>query len=374
MQNKITHFIGSIQDGGAETLVKEYSLLIDQSRFDTSIIIIRKNCNTANDRILSESGIKIIPIFKSNYLPIKIIQKLNYWWYIPYRLNKIIRSQNTDILHIHLTLLHYVDKVSKKLKNTKLFYTCHSEPKVLLSGARMYEYKAAKHLITENELRMIALHDDMRQEINEMFGINNTVVIRNGIDFDRFRNISETRDQVRNNLSIPQEAFVIGHVGRFHEVKNHAFLIDVFSEICRQRDDAFLLLVGDGPLRTSVENKLNSIGLQGKYLILSHRSDIPELMRAMDVFVFPSLYEGLGIALIEAQVSGLRCIASDTIPEEAFKTESAVPMSLDSPASEWCRVILDDSIKGVAHGNIEDYDMNKEIKRLEKLYLGELDG
>ena len=205
-----------------------------------------------------------------------------------------------------------------------------------------------------------------------MFVIDNTVVIRNGIDFNRFRNVAITREQERAVLNIPADAFVVGHVGRFHEVKNHTFLVDVFGEVCKKNKNAFLLLVGDGALKKSVEDKLDRLGYNGRYLILSHRSDIPELMRAMDVFVFPSLYEGLGLVLIEAQVSGLRCIVSDAVPTEAFQTDLAVPVSLSEPASKWCDIILDDSIKGVAHGNIEDYDMNKEIKRLEKLYLGEL--
>lgn len=93
-------------------------------------------------------------------------------------------------------------------------------------------------------------------------------------------------------------------------------------------------------------------------------------MKAMDVFVFPSLYEGFGIALIEAQVSGLRCVVSDAVPRQAFQSELAVPMSLHASPEAWGEVILDDSIRGEYEGSIADYDMNQEIKRLEKLYLG----
>jgi glycosyltransferase involved in cell wall biosynthesis len=129
-------------------------------------------------------------------------------------------------------------------------------------------------------------------------------------------------------------------------VKNHEFLVEIFNELVKRKDNAFLLLVGAGRLKENIEMKLHNYGLDGKYLILSHRSDIPEIMKAMDVFVFPSLYEGLGIVLIEAQVSNLRRIVS-----------------------EWCDVILDDSIKGKNNGDINTYDMNKKIKRLEELYL-----
>ena len=370
MKHNIIELTFSMADGGAETLVKDYSLLLDNDNFNVIVVVKRKTPSSANYKILSENNIQIISVFSHNSLLFKVVQKLNEWWYIPFKLKRIFKSVDPEIIHIHLGLLHFLSPIYDSLKNIKLFYTCHSEPRVHLVPKK--ENKAAKKLITNNNLQMIALHDDMRKEINDMFVIDNTVVIRNGIDFNRFRNVAITREQERAVLNIPADAFVVGHVGRFHEVKNHTFLVDVFGEVCKKNKNAFLLLVGDGALKKSVEDKLDRLGYNGRYLILSHRSDIPELMRAMDVFVFPSLYEGLGLVLIEAQVSGLRCIVSDAVPTEAFQTDLAVPVSLSEPASKWCDIILDDSIKGVAHGNIEDYDMNKEIKGLEKLYLGEL--
>ena len=378
MKKNVAELIVSILDNGAETLVKDYALMLDKNKFNTAIIVLYRNTDTANDRLLTQKGVKIIPILKKRYsfLPLRLVQRLNYWWYVPYKLGKILKEEEIEILHVHMALLRYVKKISKQIKSKsmKLLYTCHSKPERYLSDKRKDENKAAKYLIGYHQLQIIALHDDMRKEINQIFGINSTVVIRNGIDFNRFRNISETREQIRKSLNIPENAFVIGHVGRFEKIKNHTFLVDVFSELCKRKENAFLLLVGAGELKRQIEEKLNSLGLQGKYLILSHRSDIPQLMKAMDVFVFPSLFEGLGIVLIEAQVSGLRCIVSDAVPEEAFKTELAVPVSLKKTPAEWCDVILDESVKGKVNGNIEDYDMNKEIKRLESLYLGEWHG
>lgn len=375
MKCNIAEFISTIQDGGAETLVKDYMLLLDKSKFNPVVIVLGRRMDTANDKILSNSGVKIVSVYKScptNWPFVKrVIRKLNEWWYVPYRLNKILKQEYIDVLHIHLTLLHYVKKISKYIKNIKLLYTCHNEPKLLLSGKRMYENKAARYLIKHDNLQMIALHDDMRREINEMFCIDNTVVIRNGIDFNRFKDVFENKKNIQNALDIPAGAFVVGHVGRFSEQKNHNFLVDVFFELCNRKSNAFLLMIGAGELKQEIENKLNALGLKNKYLILSNRSDIPQLMKAMDVFVFPSLYEGLGIVLIEAQVSEIKCIVSDTVPKEAFKTELVIPLSLNKTAAEWCDAILDDSVKGQPNGDINDYDMNNEIKRLEKLYLGE---
>lgn len=374
---KVAEFIFTIQDNGAETLVKDYVLMLDKSKIDPIVIVVLRRRNTANDKILSESDAKIFSIynlFNGNSLIDRIFRKITGWWYIPYRLKKIIHNENIDVLHIHLPLMHYVKKISKALQSVRCFYTCHSEPRLLLSEKRKYENTAAKYLIMHNNLQMIALHENMRMEINKMLGINNTIVIRNGVDFNRFKNIAETCNEIRASISIPSDAFVVGHVGRFDECKNHDFLADVFAELCKREKNAFLFMIGAGELKLHIENKLDSYGLKGRYLVLSHRSDIPLLMKAMDVFVFPSPNEGLGIVLIEAQLSGLRCIISDTVPDEAFQTELAVPMSLKAPISSWCNAILDNSLKGKKSGNIEDYDMNKEIRKLENIYLGESHG
>lgn len=366
----VAQFIGTIQDGGAETLVKDYALLLNKSLIKCIVIVLYRNNKTANDTILSNNKIKIVPIYnKTDSLFIKLIRKLNNWWYPYFRLKKIIKKENVEVLHVHLSFLHYVKKIAKSIKNVKLFYTCHSLPEKLIGKNCLKENSAAKYLLKNNDLQIIALHEEMRKEINSMFGINNTIVIRNGINFDRFKNIKETKENIRTTLNIPVNAFVVGHVGRFSVVKNHSFLVDIFCEVLLKKPDAFLLLIGDGEKKQEIENKLINLGLQNKYLILSNRSDIPQLLRAMDVFVFPSLYEGLPISLIEAQVSEIRCIASDKVPKETFKTQFAVPVSLEKSSEEWCRIILDNTIRGSINGNIEDYDMNKEIRRLENFYL-----
>jgi glycosyltransferase, group 1 family len=370
---KVAQFIGCIQDGGAETLVKDYALLLDKEKFDVVIITRWKGIGTANYKILENSGIKMISLYPSNSIIYKVFNHIFGGIYIPHKLYKIIRKEKIKVLHGHLPCLHNISPISNKIRDLRIFYTCHNLPKLLLSGKRRKEGIAAKKLFKNNDFRVISLHDDMRKEINKMFGTDNTVVIRNGINFKRFQNVEESKDEIRKNLGIPQNAYVLGHIGRFENVqKNQSFLVDVFNEICRQKENAFLLLIGEGDSKRQIEEKLNRLGLLGKYLILSNRSDIPQLLKAMDVFVFPSRFEGLGIVLIEAQVSGLRCIVSDVVPSEAFQTELAVPISLNESAERWAEIILDDSIKGKANENIEDYDMNREIKRLEKLYLGEL--
>ncbi len=142
-------------------------------------------------------------------------------------------------------------------------------------------------------------------------------VLYYGIDFAPFAQPVDPRE-VRLELGIPLDAFVIGHVGRFDLQKNHDFLVDIAAETHRLNPTTWLLLVSDGRLRPQIERKVENLGIRDRVTFAGLRSDVPRLMLgAMDVFLFPSLYEGLGIVIIEAQAAGLRCIYSDAIPPEA---------------------------------------------------------
>lgn len=127
-------------------------------------------------------------------------------------------------------------------------------------------------------------------------------------------------------------------------------------------------MIGAGETVMEINKQIEEYNLSDKVIILSNRTDILILMKIMDVFVFPSITEGLGIALIEAQVSGIRCVASSSVPQEAFITNLATPLKLDAPISEWVSVVLDDTIKGPYNKKIENYDINNEINRLASLY------
>lgn len=249
--------------------------------------------------------------------------------------------------------------------NTLVWY---SIPERYFGNAHVKQTKAAKYLIKNHGLRMIALHDDMKDELDRIFGINNTITIKNGIDLNKYK-ISETKQEIRDALGIPREAFVVGNVGRFIEIKNHLFLIDIFNEIKKINMAAHLLLIGDGQLREAIQNKIQLLKLSDSVTILSHRDDVPRLMKAMDVFIFPSKVEGFGIVTIEAQAAGLRCLISEAVPSSAYVSELAIPMSLNATADEWANVALDRNAASNYQNRIVEYDMNREIKKLEKLYL-----
>jgi glycosyltransferase involved in cell wall biosynthesis len=136
-----------------------------------------------------------------------------------------------------------------------------------------------------------------------------------------------------------EDSFVVGHIGRFIDAKNHGFLLEIFQEVLRREPHAKLLLIGDGPNRKAIEEKIELLKLGQAVIYAGFRSDVPEMLQAMDVFLFPSLYEGLPVTLIEAQASGLHCVVSDTITKEIEVTELIQFFSLESVAKEWADII-----------------------------------
>ena len=364
---KIIEFIPELSMGGAETLVKDYCLKIEKSNFNV-IVLCSIKYGYPWEKILEEAGIRVVYINDysvkkpKNFIEKLIIRNRRFHF-----VKNFFRKENPDVIHIHLGLAEYV-YYSKVLCN--VFYTVHSTPDFVW-GNNKREERYCKYLVKKNKMRFITLHDQMRIEVNKRFNVNNSIVLNNGIDFSKF-DIDINVSEIRKSFNIPENAFVIGHIGRFVNEKNHSFLVDIFYEVTKQNQNAFLLLIGDGVLKEIIKQKLDSIGLNGKYLILSNRTDIPLLMKIMNMFIFPSILEGLGIVLVEAQKTGLPCIVSDTVPKAVDLSNLVTFMSLSNTAKEWAEKILTFNINEIEMKGLEDWDMNNVIHKLEDIYNGKI--
>lgn len=198
-----------------------------------------------------------------------------------------------------------------------------------------------------------------------------------GIDMAPYHTPIDPRE-VRRELGIPPDAWVIGHVGRFVEQKNHKLLTAIAAELMRREPRTFLLLVGDGPLRQSMENQVSNLGIGHRVQFAGIRGDVHRLMRgAMDAFLFPSMHEGLGLVLVEAQASGLPCVISDVIPQEAEVVRPLVRrVSLAESPVSWADQMLShcstaSSISREAslrQMEASPFDIRKGVGRLEEIY------
>ena len=209
----------------------------------------------------------------------------------------------------------------------------------------------------------------MTDELNKMFDIKNTIIIKNGINFKRFKELPETKEEIRKSINIPNNAFVLGHIGRFTQQKNHEYLVSIFEEVCKIKNNAYLLLIGKGELKNHIKNILEQKKLLNKTVMLENRTDIPRLLKAMDIFIFPSFYEGFGNVIVEAQISDIPCVISDSIPSDVILSKKVKCLSIEAPANEWANIILNPGkILSTNYGNINNYDMNNVIKHLEEIY------
>ena len=199
-------------------------------------------------------------------------------------------------------------------------------------------------------------------------------VLPNSIDTNLYRFSPGLRDKTRSELKIAPNAFVIGHVGRFCKVKNHTMLLNIFTEIHEIKPQSKLLLVGDGPLRKEIEQKAAQLGLMDAVLFTGIRSDVAAILQAMDIFVFPSLYEGLPVTLIEAQAVGLPCVIADHITQEVCLTKLIHRKSLKDSIESWARMVytVASATKRQDMQTViqeAGYDIQDSAKTLMSLYL-----
>ena len=364
---KIVQLLPSLDDGGAETLVKDYALKLKERGEDVYVIIVHNYSKSSNYNILKTSGIAIIPLFHHYNIFTRSIVKLFAKYLIPFKLKKIFSRIHPEVIHIHLELLQPISAIANTL-NAKLLFTCHSDPSTKFGPDYPNELEAARFLCHHYGLQVIALHDDMKIKLNKMLEIDNVKVLYNCIPIQRFSKNERNRDVIRKSLGISQSTIVLGHVGRFSEAKNHTFLIKIAYEAMKIKDDIKLLLVGDGSLLPFIKEKIEQLGILHKTIFLSHRSDVPDLLKAMDVFVFPSLFEGFPVTLIETQAVGLPCLASDVITKEAFVSKNIYSMSLNDSPKKWAEKVL--SIVGEFYYDqrIEKFDIDNIIEELIRLY------
>ena len=205
------------------------------------------------------------------------------------------------------------------------------------------------------------------------FGNHPSVIVKNGIELEKYRYDRKVRSEYRIFFEICDNELVIGHVGRFENVKNHRFLLDIFVAVLRKNKMAKLMLIGRGSLESDIKNRASELGIIDKVLFLGERTDINKCMQAMDCFVMPSLFEGLPFVLVEAQAASLPCVISDTINSEAMLIPMCKSLSLSIGARFWAEQILQ-LIEDSKRESVDKYLINagysieNTVAYLEKIY------
>lgn len=374
---KVMELVPTMSTGGAETMVKDYALLVDSQKIEIQVVVLDHHYDSLNEKMLDEHNIKTTYLGEVLYgerTDLNVFQKI---WKRIYRyiyLRKLVIQEKPDVIHVHLVLDKYLRFLPIKKQNIALIYTVHNIIENYFSkdkkNRRKYkEYVECQRLIDNKGMTLIALHDSMNQELREFFHTEKVITVNNGIQMERFARDLFDKDAIRTGLGLQKDDFLIGHVGRMHPQKNHDLILDVYVKVLEKKPNAKLLLVGKGELEEEVRARVAALQLQDKVMMLKNRPDIPELMCAMDVFLFPSRWEGYGNVMLEAQCMGLPCVVSDRVPECVRVTNQVQVISLSAPIEQWVDAVCNTGNEEHIAANMADYDMKNCIKKLESVYL-----
>ncbi len=229
-------------------------------------------------------------------------------------LKKIIKNNGYDVIHVHGnsgTMYFEIHSAKKAGVPVRIAHSHSTSCKYMLA------HRALKPLLNRELTHALACSDMAGKWLFR----KSYEVLPNGIDVNKFEYLSEIRKEYRRNLRV-DDKFVIGHVGYMSSEKNHMYLLRIFEKFVKECTDARLLLIGDGKLRPQIESFISEHNLNKYVQLLGKRSDIAQLYQCMDVFVLPSLFEGLPVTLVEAQTTGLHCIVSDTVTKEVNVTQN----------------------------------------------------
>lgn len=351
--------------GGAETMVMNYYRLIDRTKVQFDFVVHREERGAYEDEIEQLGG----RIYR--FMPFRP-------WTVP-----------------------------QYKKQIKRFFDEHPEYRIIhgqCSESGYFFYKEASkrgtpHIIAHAhsshvpfDLKLVVrtwLKHKMRPYLTDYFacGIEaaewlfgkklaqKAIVLPNAIDTKLYQ-FSETIRQVkREQMGINPHTMVVCHVGSFIKAKNHQFILSIFKRLLEHNPDALLLLIGDGELKCALESKVEMLSISGKVKFLGTRTDVNELLMASDVFLFPSIHEGLPLSLLEAQCSGLPCVISDGVPQEACMTDLVIRLSLHDDIEQWIDAISKlypvSGDRSVYAQKITDayYDIHHNAIRLQRFYV-----
>lgn len=365
-KRKILHVVGQLSIGGQETMVVNFFRFGNQEKFMYYFLVYGDKIGGFEEELKSKGGI---------VLHIPYLTEVGYNRFVQL-IDKLINDFGPfDIIHCHTSLNSgLILKIAEKNGIPKRIAHSHTTQPGREISLRYFIYsKIARFKINEHATDRIACSTEAGNYLfgKRMFG-KKGIIIKNAIDLDSFRFSALARNQLRKQYDF-NDCLVVGHVGRFGPEKNHAYLMEVFNCVYKLRPDSRLVLIGVGQLMKSIQEKADQLGISSKVIFTGQRNDIPNLLSMMDVFVFPSLYEGLPVSLIEAQASGLPCFFSDSITKEVSLIDRNEFLSINENPELWAQHILDIDVKTYHRENIDmskwGYDIRQIVKQIESIYV-----
>lgn len=348
---------GSMDRGGVSTFMMNVYEKMHSEKIQIDFLVHTLSKGVRDEDILNLGG-KIFRVPARGKNPLK-----NYR-----QIKQIMLDGNYDVVHAHAdagnsTIL----AIAKECDIPIRISHCHNTNYTNKSLLKKFLNEQLKKQIPRYATHLWACSEKAGEWL---YGNHSFEVIPNAIDVQKFIYSPQLSKDLRKELNL-ENKFVIGHVGRFDYQKNHDFLLKVFAEVINEREDAHLVLIGKGELEEVIKKQANQLGILDKISFLGESSNVNKLINVFDVGVFPSLFEGFGIAVLEMQINGLPLVVSDNFPSEINLTDNIRFLSLDETVKYWCETILE--TKGRDTGAVDKiiakgYNLSDMVNKLTKTY------
>lgn len=362
---RVLHCFGAMNIGGAETLIMNIYRKIDKSKIQFDFLVFSKDKGFFDDEIKALGG--------------KIYHLDSFGTLGPYkfkkRLMKFLKEEKINCIHSHMDWQGgFIAEAAAKARVERIIVHSHA-----VSG--MYAGSMIKKIIMNRGKKLIRKYATDRLACSkdagrDLFFEDKFEVLNNAIDVTKFLNIDERKiNEFKNQFGIDQEDFVIGHIGSFSENKNQEFLVEILDKIRSKRQNVKLLFIGRGnEYQEKVKEIVKEKKLEQSVIFAGVQTDIADLLQLMDIFVFPSITEGFGISIIEAQAAGVPCVISDTIPESVDMGLGIVDRESLDNVDNWVLYILEDRQKIVDKERIKEkikdngFDLENLVVNIEQFY------
>jgi glycosyltransferase involved in cell wall biosynthesis len=363
MTNRVLHVFNAMNVGGAETMILNLYRAMDREKIQFDFLVHADEIGYYEKEIIALGG----RIFRLPYPRIKYLKSYQK------QLFELFSQNHFCAVHSHAHYFSgFILEVAKKVS-------------IPIRVAHSHTTSDGKNTSISRQIYRSYMKWNLRKNATHRFGCSTTageslfgkreetIVLPNSFNLQEYEQVS------KRNVSKPVDSLVVGHVGRFDTVKNHSFFLETFYHFQKKYPNASAVLVGDGPDIDKIQSLIHYYQLQDSVKLLGIRSDIPEILSKLDIFLFPSIYEGLGNVVIEAQAAGVPCLVSNTVPKEVDLSMNLVTFkNLNESAEAWAEelaIIMDIKERpswDERKSNLKKfgYDVVKNAKYLEKIYSG----
>lgn len=356
---RVAQMMTDMNYGGVEMVVMNYYRHIDRNKVQFDFFALEGSTIPQREEIEHLGG------------RVYVVPKYTHLSQYEREIQRIFRENDYQIVHSHMNTLGVFSLYgAKKVGIPNRIAHNHSTAGRGETKKNIFKY-ALRPFSTVYPTQLCACS---RFAGEWLFGKNHEFrVIKNAIDLNRFHYDAEIRKEIRANLHL-EDAFVVGNIGRFCYQKNHEYLIEIFNQLVKQKKNAVLLLIGEGELEQDIRKKVAERHLQDRVLFLGHQNDTSLYYQAMDAFVLPSRYEGLGMVAVEAQACAVPTICSTEVPKEAKILPDTVFLRLDSEPEIWVKSILSAAQHYKRKDTSEEmkqagFDISVEAGKLAEFYI-----